>query len=404
MLATRYTMLGGRDFDDAIAELLLEQAKTTLDCEVDRTPVVMYKLHSAAEKIKRDLSAAGAQETEYSIMYLADAQDLDGYVTKEDVEAICKQKGDLFEVFYHFVFEMVSECTSDVKIDSVQICGSSMRIPQLQARLLEAVQHARQNVECVGNTLNMEEACARGCALFAQKYGVEKVLASSAEKVEVEVNGRAVSMDVFGVGVRGDGDGDDDGDGVANGNGDGDGVANGDGDGDGVANGNGDGDVTNALGKNSDNATQNPKDLDAISAGSNEAPKDLDAISAGSNEAPKDLDAISADSNEAPKDLDAISAGSNEAPKDLDAISAGSNDAPKDLDAISAGSNEAPKDLDAISADSNEAPKDLDAISTGSNDTPKDATGDTGLFAVNGNQPLQNGNDHDCTSEWRLSL
>ena len=48
MLATRYTMLGGRDFDDAIAELLLEQAKTTLDCEVDRTPVVMYKLHSAA--------------------------------------------------------------------------------------------------------------------------------------------------------------------------------------------------------------------------------------------------------------------------------------------------------------------------------------------------------------------
>ena len=324
MLATRYTMLGGRDFDDAIAELLLEQAKTTLDCEVDRTPVVMYKLHSAAEKIKRDLSAAGAQETEYSIMYLADAQDLDGYVTKEDVEAICKQKGDLFEVFYHFVFEMVSECASDVKIDSVQICGSSMRIPQLQARLLEAVQHARQNVECVGNTLNMEEACARGCALFAQKYGVEKVLASSAEKVEVEVNGRAVSMDVFGVGVRG----------VANG--DGDGVAN------------GDGDVTNALGKNSDNATQNPKDLDAISAGSNEAPKDLDAISAGSNEAPKDLDAISADSNEAPKDLD--------------------------------------------------------AISTGSNDTPKDATGDTGLFAVNGNQPLQNGNDHDCTSEWRLSL
>lgn len=322
MLATRYTMLGGRDFDDAIAELLLEQAKTTLDCEVDRTPVVMYKLHSAAEKIKRDLSAAGAQETEYSIMYLADAQDLDGYVTKEDVEAICKQKGDLFEVFYHFVFEMVSECASDVKIDSVQICGSSMRIPQLQARLLEAVQHARQNVECVGNTLNMEEACARGCALFAQKYGVEKVLASSAEKVEVEVNGRAVSMDVFGVGVRGDGDG--------------------------VANGNGDGDVTNALGKNSDNATQNPKDLDAISAGSNEAPKDLDAISADSNEAPKDLDAISADSNEAPKDLD--------------------------------------------------------AISTGSNDTPKDATGDTGLFAVNGNQPLQNGNDHDCTSEWRLSL
>ena len=392
MLATRYTMLGGRDFDDAIAELLLEQAKTTLDCEVDRTPVVMYKLHSAAEKIKRDLSAAGAQETEYSIMYLADAQDLDGYVTKEDVEAICKQKGDLFEVFYHFVFEMVSECASDVKIDSVQICGSSMRIPQLQARLLEAVQHARQNVECVGNTLNMEEACARGCALFAQKYGVEKVLASSAEKVEVEVNGRAVSMDVFGVGVRGDGDGDDDGDGVANGNGDG------------VANGNGDGDATNALGKNSDNATQNPKDLDAISADSNEAPKDLDAISAGSNEAPKDLDAISAGSNEAPKDLDAISAGSNEAPKDLDAISAGSSEAPKDLDAISADSNEAPKDLDAISADSNEAPKDLDAISTGSNDTPKDATGDTGLFAVNGNQPLQNGNDHDCTSEWRLSL
>ena len=384
MLATRYTMLGGRDFDDAIAELLLEQAKTTLDCEVDRTPVVMYKLHSAAEKIKRDLSAAGAQETEYSIMYLADAQDLDGYVTKEDVEAICKQKGDLFEVFYHFVFEMVSECASDVKIDSVQICGSSMRIPQLQARLLEAVQHARQNVECVGNTLNMEEACARGCALFAQKYGVEKVLASSAEKVEVEVNGRAVSMEVFGVGVRGDGDG------VANGDGDGD--DDGDGDGDGVANGDGDGDgdATNALGKNSDNATQNPKDLDAISAGSNEAPKDLDAISA--------------DSNEAPKDLDAISAGSNEAPKDLDAISADSNEAPKDLDAISADSNEAPKDLDAISADSNEAPKDLDAISTGSNDTPKDATGDTGLFAVNGNQPLQNGNDHDCTSEWRLSL
>ena len=333
-------MLGGQDFDDAIAELLLEQAKTTLDCEVDRTPVVMYKLHSAAEKIKRDLSAMGAQETDYSIAYLADGEDLDGDVTKEDVEAICKQKGDLFEVFYHFVFEMVSECARDVKIDSIQICGSGMRVPQLQARLLEAVQHARQNVERVGNTLNMEEACARGCALFAQKYAVEKVLACSAEKVELEVNGRVVSMDVFG--MRGVGDG------VVKG-------ANGVG---GDANGVG-GDANDMV-KDTNNTTENATNTTKPTDSTNAEMKDLDAISAGSME--------------------------------------------NDMDAISAGSNRNPKDLDAVSADSNEAPKDMDAISTESSDDSKDMPVDTGLFTINGRLPLKSGNDHDCTNAWETIL
>ena len=338
-------MLGGRDFDDAIAELLLEQAKTTLDCEVDRTPVVMYKLHTAAEKIKRDLSATGAQETDYSIPYLADGEDLDGDVTKEDVEAICKQKGDLFEVFYHFVFETVSECASDVKIDSIQICGSSMRIPQLQARLLEAVQHARQTVERVGNTLNMEEACARGCALFAQKYAVEKVLVSSSEKVALEVNGRVVSMEVFGLaGVHGAA-------------------------------------MKGVDGKGKKGARDQE--------GSVEKGEMRDA-EAGSNE-----DAI--------KDVEGVAAGSKDATKDVEGVSAGSKDATKDIEAISAGSNEGPhKDIEAISAGSNEGPhKDIEAISTGSNE---DASNASGLFVINGNQPLQNGNDHDCTNASKVTL
>ena len=348
-------MLGGQDFDDAIAELLLEQAKTVLDCEVDRTPAVMYKLHTAAEKIKRDLSATGAQETDYSIPYLANGEDLDGDVTKEDVEAICKQKGDLFEVFYHFVFETVSECASDVKIDSIQICGSSMRIPQLQARLLEAVQHARQTVERVGNTLNMEEACARGCALFAQKYAVEKVLASSCEKVALEVNGRVVSMDVFGLGgVR---------------------------------------DVVGMDGVEKKKASSAAaKDLDAISEGSVEKGE----VAAGSDKGPR-------------KDVDAISAGSNEdATRDVDAISAGSNeDAAKDMEAISAGSNEdATRDVDAISAGSNDdATKDMEAVSAGSNeDATIDPSNTNGLFVINGNQPLQSGNDHDCSNTYKVTL
>lgn len=184
--------------DMAVAELILQQAVDLLEMDISRTDSNVFKLRTAAEQVKKDLSAAGADDTSYSVQCIVDDEDADGEVTKEDMESACKREGDLFERFYHFVFSMIGECASDVHIDAVEISGSSMRIPMLRTKLLEAVQHNGHDVSRVSNTLNMEEACARGCALFAQKYLVEKRIVCTPEHVSLKSDNTEVTMDVCG--------------------------------------------------------------------------------------------------------------------------------------------------------------------------------------------------------------
>ena len=137
-------------------------------------------------------------DASYNVERIVDDEDAEGMVTKEDMEMACKERGDLIERFYHFVFTTIEECASDLQIDVVEVSGSSMRIPLFRTKLLEAVQHNGHNVDRISNTMNMEEACSRGCTLFAQKYLVEKQIVCTPEQVCLKNDTQEITMDVCG--------------------------------------------------------------------------------------------------------------------------------------------------------------------------------------------------------------
>lgn len=201
VLASCSEMLGGKDFDAALAELLYSRVVDMMG-EISRTEVVEYKLKQTAERLKADLSAEGVNEVPYSFELVAgDEEEIEGEVTKEDMITACASNKDnnLFDRFYNFVFNVVEKFATDVNIDVIEVAGGSMRIPMLRSKLLEAVQHNGKDVEQVSTTLNYSEACARGTCLFSQKYMVDKEINISSQIVEVPMGLKEkVAMEVCG--------------------------------------------------------------------------------------------------------------------------------------------------------------------------------------------------------------
>ena len=100
VLKSKYDNMGGQNVDMAIAELIRKQAGEYLDMEIPQTAITEFKLRTAAEKVKEDLSAAGAEDASYNVERIVDDEDAEGMVTKEDMEMACKERGDLIERFY----------------------------------------------------------------------------------------------------------------------------------------------------------------------------------------------------------------------------------------------------------------------------------------------------------------
>ena len=143
-------------------------------------------MRTAAETVKKNLSARGADDISYEIPNMFEGDVATGVFTKEDFETACTRAENLFDKFYHIVFDTVQAVVTEERIDTVVISGSAMRTPRLQEELLRAVHHAGHEVEAVNNTLNLEEACARGCALFGEMFFEEKRFACSCEEVSVK--------------------------------------------------------------------------------------------------------------------------------------------------------------------------------------------------------------------------
>ena len=110
--------------------------------------------------MKKNLSARGADDISYEIPNMFEGDVATGVFTKEDFETACTRAENLFDKFYHIVFDTVQAVVKEERIDTVVISGSAMRTPRLQEELLRAVHHAGHEVEAVNNTLNLEEACA----------------------------------------------------------------------------------------------------------------------------------------------------------------------------------------------------------------------------------------------------
>ena len=194
-------MIGGSDLDNILSEVLYTKCCEQFEETIERTDRIDYKLKEAAEKAKKDFSADGMKEASYSISNIMDDEDCEGDISYEEFEEACKKK-NIYERFYHFIIESIQAICGDRVIDVVEIVGSSMRIPQFRKELLKAVQHCGHTIDKISNTMNMEEACARGCALFSNLYWEEKSICCSKDSVVLKVNDKEYScMNVCGCGT-----------------------------------------------------------------------------------------------------------------------------------------------------------------------------------------------------------
>ena len=189
------------NLDDILAEVLYTKCCEQFNESIERTDRIDYKLKEAAEKAKKELSAAGMNDTNYSISNMIDDEDGEGDISYEEFEEACKKK-NIFEKFYHFIIESIQAICGDRVIDVIEIVGSTMRIPQFRKELLNAVKHCGHPIDKISNTMNMEEACARGCALFSNLYWEEKSVCCSKDQVVLKVNDKVYGcMNVCGCGT-----------------------------------------------------------------------------------------------------------------------------------------------------------------------------------------------------------
>lgn len=199
ILGSRNERIGGVRIDQILGTVLYQKCVEAFGEDIQRTDRVNFKLQAAAEKVKKEFSAEKADDISFVVQSIFEGEDYDGSVTKEEFEAACRNGDNFFDQFYHFVVKSLQDICGDRAIDAVETVGSTLRLPQLRDELAKAVEHCGFTVDKIGSSLNAEESCARGCALFAQLYCVEHTIACGEETVCLrEGEDEVMSMTVCG--------------------------------------------------------------------------------------------------------------------------------------------------------------------------------------------------------------
>ncbi|KAL3923814.1 MAG: hypothetical protein SGILL_001430 [Bacillariaceae sp.] len=154
--------LGGRDFDEAIAnwlaEKFYEKYKNKLSGTPQSQPKVMLKLLAAAEKAKKTLSPQGVKEASINLECLMD--DLDFHITLKaaDYEAMCAPLVARLAAPIERTLKEAGMTSKDLA--SVEIVGGSTRIGFVKRKLMAIL-----SISNVSTTMNADESVARGAAL-----------------------------------------------------------------------------------------------------------------------------------------------------------------------------------------------------------------------------------------------
>ena len=124
--------LGGDDFDDRVAEYLVEEFKKENGVDLSKDKMAMQRIKDAAEKAKKDLS--GMTNAQISLPFIAQSEEgplhMEMSLSKAKFEDLCR---DLFDS----TMEPVRKSLKDAKltskdIDKVILVGGSTRIPYIQ--------------------------------------------------------------------------------------------------------------------------------------------------------------------------------------------------------------------------------------------------------------------------------
>mmetsp|Transcript_34036 Transcript_34036/g.39451 ORF Transcript_34036/g.39451 Transcript_34036/m.39451 type:complete len:856 (+) Transcript_34036:147-2714(+) len=160
--------LGGRDFDQIIANWVINEFETKyknkLSSRVSEKPKTVLKIMAAAEKAKKTLSPAGVKEARINMECIMDDLDFAGKLLNDNYEAMCQPLLDRLA-------GPINRCLAETGLSSsdltgVEIVGGATRVACLKKKLAGIL---GLNVNApnmgLGTTMNADEAVARGAAL-----------------------------------------------------------------------------------------------------------------------------------------------------------------------------------------------------------------------------------------------
>ncbi|KAF2360909.1 Heat shock protein 70 family [Trinorchestia longiramus] len=198
MLATAFdSKLGGRDFDNIIAQKFIEHFKKQYKVDASSNKKALAKLLSEVEKLKKQMSANSTQ-LPINIECFMDDKDVSGRMDRAEFEEMAVSAMNRVE-------KTLCACLRDSglkleDIHSVEIVGGSSRVPAIK-RLIEKVFH-----QTPSTTLNQDEAVARGCALQCamlspafkvREFSIQDVQPYTIRLLWQDETGQKGDMDVF---------------------------------------------------------------------------------------------------------------------------------------------------------------------------------------------------------------
>lgn len=153
--ATSYDRhFGGRDFDKALVEHFAAEFKEKYKIDIKSNGKAMVRVHAAAEKLKKILSAN--QVAPFNIESLMNDVDVSSKMNREELEKLVEPL--LARVHVPLEQALAEAKLTVADIDTIELVGGCTRVPALKERIEKFFGKP------LSFTLNADEAIARGCA------------------------------------------------------------------------------------------------------------------------------------------------------------------------------------------------------------------------------------------------
>ena len=168
--------LGGDDFDERIANWLMENFRTEHGVDLHNDPVAVQRLREESEKAKKELSSA--RQAEINLPFIASTATgplhLQATLTRAKFDELTSDLVERTALPVKNALRDAGLAAND--LDQVLLVGGSTRIPAVQAKVLRMV-----DLE-PSKSLNPDECVALGAAVQGGRLGGE-VLASGGESL-----------------------------------------------------------------------------------------------------------------------------------------------------------------------------------------------------------------------------
>lgn len=151
---------GGRDLDYAIANHFAEEFVGKYKIDVRENPKAFYRLLTAAEKLKKVLSANS--QAPLNVESIMNDVDVSSSLTREELEEYIQPLLNRINVPIETALKDAGVSAED--IDSIELIGGSTRVPSIKTKISEVFGKP------LSFTLNQDEAIARGNAFICAMH------------------------------------------------------------------------------------------------------------------------------------------------------------------------------------------------------------------------------------------